>query len=308
MSDDQGQQQKNILVTGATGFIGMALLSALRTDGWQITALVRDYARARTQLGPEVRLVRSLTELGVDTRIEVIINLAGEGIAAQRWSKTRKKQLLDSRLQTTREVVQLIQRLHHKPLQLLSASATGFYGDRGDVPLTEESSSGEGFSHELCKRWEQASRKAEAEGVPVTLLRFGVVLGAEGGMLARLLPVYRLGLGGRIGNGRQYLSWIHRDDAVAAILWLLHNPLPGIVNVTAPGAVTNQEFSRQLATQLKRPAVFTQPAFVVRALFGEMGQELLLGGSNVVPERLLHHGFSYQYPEIESALAAELRP
>src|SRR5690606_33197241 len=158
-----------------------------------------------------------------------------------------------SRLQTTRAVVQLIQRLHHKPAQLLSASATGFYGDQGDIPLTEISPSGEGFCNELCKRWEEESQKAEADGVPVTFLRLGVVLGAEGGMLARLIPVYRLGLGGRIGNGQQYLSWIHRDDAVAAILWLVHNPLPGIVNVTAPGAVTNQEFTRQLARQLKRP-------------------------------------------------------
>ena len=308
MANDHGQFQKRILVTGATGFIGVPLLSALRAEGWQIMALVRDYARARSQLGADVRLVRSLAEVDADTRIDVVINLAGEGIAARRWSKIRKKELLDSRLQTTRAVVQLIQRLRHKPSQLLSASATGFYGDRGDVPLTEVSSSGDGFCNELCKRWEEEAHKAEADGVPVTLLRLGVVLGAEGGMLARLLPVYRLGLGGRIGNGQQYLSWIHRDDAVAAILWLLDNPLPGIVNVTAPGAVTNLEFSLQLARQLKRPAVFTQPAFVIRALFGEMGQELLLSGNNVVPERLLRHGFNYRYPEIESALSAESRP
>jgi len=304
-NQSQSVATRRVLVTGATGFIGVLLLKALRSEGWQVIALVRDYARARLQLGPDVTLVRSLDEIDAATRLEVVINLAGENIAAGRWSRARRRILLDSRLDTTRELIRLIQRLQHKPSQLLNASAIGFYGNCESSQLTEAAAAGDGFSSRLCMRWEEEARKAEVEGVSVTLLRLGVVLAAEGGMLGRLLPLFRLGLGGRTGSGEQYLSWIHRDDVISALLWLLQHPLPGAVNLTAPYAVSQAEFSRMLAASLGRPALCPQPAFVIRLLFGEMGEELLLGGSNVVPERLLKQGFVFRYEQLEQALKAE---
>ena len=300
------QSGRCVLVTGATGFIGVPLMTSLRAQGWHSIALVRDYARARMLLGPEVELIRNLGELGPDTPIDAIINLAGAGIADKAWSKNRKKELLESRLLTTRAVVHLIQRLSRKPSHLLSASAIGFYGASDAQPLNESAAAGEGFSHELCKRWEEEARKAEVTGIAVTLMRLGVVLAADGGMLGRLLPVFRLGLGGRTGSGQQYLSWIHRNDAIAAMLWLLEHPLSGVVNLTAPHAVTNAAFSAALAAQLHRPAIFAQPEVIVRAIFGEMGEELLLSGQNVVPARLQDQGFQFSYPHIQLALEAEL--
>lgn len=294
-----------VLVTGATGFIGAPLIAALHLRGWQTVALVRDYARARVLLGAETELVRNLAELDADIRIDAIINLAGAGIADKPWSQARKKELLDSRLLTTRALVQLIQRLHNKPAHLLSASAIGFYGASDGRPLSEDAPAGEGFSHELCKRWEQEARHAEVHGVQVTLMRLGVVLAAGGGMLGRLAPIFKLGLGGKTGSGQQFLSWIHREDAIAAMIWLLDHPLSGVVNLTAPAAVSNAEFSKALAAQLGRPAFFAQPAVMVKAMFGEMGQELLLSGQNVVPGRLLANGFTFAYPALSTALAAE---
>ena len=208
---------KHVLLTGATGFIGTPLTDMLRRQGWQVTALVRDYAKARHQLGSGVQLVKSLDEIDAADRIDIIVNLAGEGIANKRWSRQRKKQLLASRIDTTRALIQLTQRLESKPDKLLSASAIGFYGASDDRELDENSPGGDEFTHELCKRWEQEAGKAESAGVDVCIMRFGVVLAADGGMLGKLLPLFRLGLGGRTGSGHQDLSWVNRDDVMAAI-------------------------------------------------------------------------------------------
>lgn len=297
---------KRVLLTGATGFIGVPLVAALRTQGWQVTALVRDYARARRLLGGGVLLIKSLDEIDAEEQVDVIINLAGAGIADKRWTRARKKQLLDSRLQVTRALVQLAHRLETKPARLLSASAIGFYGASDNKPLDENAVASDEFTHELCKRWEQEAKKAEALGVSVSIMRLGVVLAAGGGMLGRLMPIFKCGLGGRTGSGAQYLSWIHRDDVLAAIQWLMTSGSRGVYNLTAPGAVTNVRFSECFAAALGRPAWFAQPAIMVNLMFGEMGERLLLNGQNVVPARLQREGFRFLYPELDKALAASV--
>lgn len=295
----------NILMTGGTGFIGRALVRQLLEQGHEVTVLVRDYASARLKLGVGAELLRSLDELPVSTRLDCVINLAGAGIADKRWTLKRKQVLKESRLSTTRQLIQLFQRLEHPPACLLSASAVGYYGSGRNEPLTEEDVGISEFSHDLCRLWEAEARKAESLGVRVCLMRFGVVLGAGGGMLARLLPFYRFWLGGRLGDGRQMMSWVHRDDVLSAIQFLMQqSELSGVFNVTAPKAVNNQEFNDTLAALLRRPALFKQPAFLVQLMFGEMGDRLLLHGQHVVPERLLQAGFSFRYAELQPALQA----
>lgn len=294
-----------ILITGGTGFIGARLTDELQAEDHQVTVLVRDYARARLILGARPELLRSLDEVDQDRRFDAIINLAGAGIADKRWTRARKRLLLSSRLQTTRALVQLCQRLRHRPQVLLNASAVGFYGAQGTQPLTETSSVHDEFSHQLCKRWEEEARKAETLGMRVCILRLGVVLGPGGGMLGRLLPMFRLALGGRLGNGEQMLSWVHRADVINAVRFLLASETEsGVFNVTAPEAVNNRVFTCELAAAVNRPAVLPLPAPLVQLMFGEMGDRLLLHGQNVKPARLQALGFEFKYPDLQSALAA----
>lgn len=292
----------HILLTGGTGFLGIPLCQHLVNRGWRVSVLVRDYARSRQLLGAAPTLIRSLDEIQSSDQIDVMINLAGAGIADQRWSHARKQILLDSRVRTTRALVALAQRLERRPEALISASAIGFYGSSGDQPLDELAPGGVGFAHELCKRWEEEASKAEALGMRVCILRLGVVLGSGGGMLGRLLPIFKTGLGGKTGSGQQYLSWIHRDDVIGVMDWIIQASLRGIFNVTAPDAVTNARFSTLLAGTLKRPCVFHQPTAIVQLMFGEMGEQLLLNGQHVVPARLLSEGYVFRYPALEHAL------
>lgn len=301
----------NILITGGTGFIGTDLVSRCLASGHVVTVLVRDYASARLHLGTGPELIKSLDEISEGQSFDVVINLAGAGIADQRWSRSRKKVLLTSRLQTTRNLVKLFRRMDKPPVQLISASAIGFYGSGSDEPLTENSPPGDEFTHELCKRWEEEAQKAELLGVKVCIVRLGVVLGPGGGMLGRLLPIFRLGLGGRTGDGRQILSWVHKEDVIRCLFWLMAHHKAGIFNLTAPKAVSNREFSRALASALRRPALLPMPAAMVQLLFGEMGDRLLLNGQNVVPARLQAEGFDFAYPSIDAALSAclcDLKP
>lgn len=294
-----------ILITGGTGFIGARLADELQADGHELTVLVRDYARARLILGTRPELLRSLDEVDQDRQIDAVINLAGAGIADKRWTGARKRLLLNSRLQTTKALVALCQRLRQRPRVLLSASAVGFYGAHGSEPLTESSSVHDEFSHQLCKRWEEEARKAESLGMRVCIMRFGVVLGPGGGMLGRLLPMFKLALGGRLGDGQQMLSWVHRADVINAMRFLLASEAEsGVFNVTAPEAVNNANFTRELAAAVRRPAVLPLPAPLVQLMFGEMGDRLLLHGQNVKPARLQAQGFDFRYPELRSALAA----
>lgn len=297
-------KKRHVLITGGTGFVGVPLTLFLLRHGWAVTVLVRDYARSRQLLGAEPTLIRSLDEVEGTEQIDVMINLAGAGIADKRWTRARKKILLDSRIQTTRSLVSLAQRLESKPGLLISASAIGFYGSSDEKPLDEQAAGGDEFTHELCKRWEEEASKADTLGIRVCIMRLGVVLAAGGGMLGKLLPIFKLGLGGRTGHGQQYLSWIHRDDVIAVIDWLIQSDEQGVFNVTAPDAVTNARFSQLLADALHKPCIFPQPAAIVQLMFGEMGERLLLNGQNIVPARLLSKGYTFCYPTLQRALAA----
>jgi uncharacterized protein (TIGR01777 family) len=236
-----------------------------------------------------------------------MIHLSGENLAAGRWTPARKRRFAQSRIDSTRNLSALLAQLQNPPPVLLCASAVGFYGDRGDAVLTEDAQAGTGFLPELCVAWEQASDAARARGIRVVHLRLGVVLTPEGGALSRMLPLFRLGLGGRLGDGRQWMSWIALADAVRAILHLLRTPnLAGPVHLVAPNPVTNAEFTRTLAQQLHRPALLHAPAFALRALLGEMTDAMLLASTRAVPSRLLRDGFVFEHATLEAALDAAL--
>lgn len=294
----------HILMTGGTGFIGQVLVRRLLAQGHELTILVRDYARARLQLGPKPRLVRAFDELQPDTYFDYVINLAGAGIADRRWSRARKKVLLESRIRTTRQLVRTLRRLHTPPGALLSASAAGFYGDGGDTVLTETSPAHDEFSNMLCRRWEEEAYKAESLGVRVCVFRMGVVLHPDGGMLKKLLPLYRFGLGGVTGSGQQYFSWVHLDDVLNCLEWLMESNESGVFNLCAPEPVRQRELAEQLGKAVRRPVIMRQPAFLIQAVLGEMGDRLLLHGQRAVPQRLQTLGFEFKYPTLERALAS----
>lgn len=294
----------HFLISGGTGFIGSRLVPALLARGDRVSVLTRDYARARRRLGVDVELIRDLEEVTAEQSVDVMINLAGAGIADRPWTTSRKRVLVQSRVDTTRQLLDLIQRLDRKPACLISASAIGYYGASDGRPLNEAAQANSEFSHELCKQWEAEARKAEALGVRTCITRLGIVLGGREGMLKRLLLPFQLGLGGRIGSGEQMMSWVHVDDVVAAMLFLAEREeLDGVFNLTAPNAVTNEVFTAALARQLNRPRLLPMPAWLVRTLFGEMGDRLLLHGQNVVPEHLQEAGFRFSQVEIDHALA-----
>lgn len=299
----------HILMTGGTGFIGSAMVRLFLNQGHRLTLYVRDYAAARLKLGPDPDLVRHLDEIPNTACIDVIINLAGEGIANERWTHQRKQILLDSRVQPTRDLVQLVARLEQRPDVWLNSSAIGYYGVQlpgAETPLTESDSGQPEFTHELCRRWEAEARKAEVHGIRVCLVRTGIVLG-NGGMLAQLLPMYRMWLGGRIGSGKQILSWIQLQDLLGVFQHLLNSTSSqGVYNAVAPGPVTQATFSSTLASLLRRPALLNLRASWVRAMFGEMGERLLLQGQHVRPARLQSESFTYNYPDVRSALQASL--
>jgi uncharacterized protein (TIGR01777 family) len=239
--------------------------------------------------------------------VDAVVNLAGENVAAGRWSKARKQRIRDSRVLGTRLIAQTLAKLERPPAVLVNASAIGFYGDRGDEILDETSDPGDGFLAETCLAWESATAAAETAGVRVVRLRIGVVLAAEGGALAKMLPIFRAGLGGKTGDGRQWMSWITIDDLVEAIVFAIScDRLDGPVNAVGPGPETNAEFTRVLARALHRPAIAPVPAFVVRTVFGEMGQELLLSSARVLPRRLEQAGFAFRHVNLPSAFQAVL--
>lgn len=296
-----------ILLTGGTGLIGRALCAFWLEQGHELLVWSRRPEQVEPLCGKGVRGVASLQELG-DIQLDAVINLAGAPIADRPWTAGRRRLLRDSRIRLTDELVGWMAQLSQAPPLLISGSAIGWYGDTGEQLVTEESTPGtRDFGSELCEDWEQAARKAEAFGVRVVRIRTALVLAPSGGFLARLRPLFALGLGGRLGNGRQWMSWVHLDDKVALIDHLLHLPdAQGPYNTGAPNPVRNSEFTRQLATQLKRPAFMHAPAFVLRMLLGEMSG-LLLGGQRIQPVRLQESGFSHRYPELEGALADVLR-
>ena len=295
-----------VLITGGSGFVGQRLCQRLAEADHRLLVVSRDPEAVRKRLpeGAEVR--RSVLDF-VDTPPDAIVNLAGESIAARRWSDDQKSRLIDSRVNITRDLVMLCEQLKSSggraPRVMVSASAMGYYGDQGDREVTEETPPHDEFAHRLCKRWEETAREAADYGTRVAILRIGLVLDAGGGSLEKMLPPFKLGLGGRFGSGKQFMPWVHREDLVQAILFLLANDeLEGAFNASAPHPVTNAEFSRTLAKRLRRPAIFPVPAFVLETAFGEMSR-LLLTGADMRPKRLQEAGFQFQFETLDAALA-----
>ncbi|QXP82709.1 TIGR01777 family oxidoreductase [Methylococcus sp. Mc7] len=292
-----------ILVTGGTGFIGKSLCRHLLERGHRLAVLSRQAPDAVRRLcGEAVTPVASIDSLSPQAGFDAVVNLAGEPIADKRWTEARKRLLWESRVGLTSELVDYIARAETKPQVLVNGSAVGYYGNRGDTLLDEESAGGDGFSHRLCAAWEEAASQAAGHGARVCVLRTGLVIGRHGGFLQRMLPLFGLGLGGRIGDGRQWMSWIHIDDHVAVTEYLIGNTrLEGAFNATAPNPVTNREFTECLASLLNRPAPLPVPAFTLRLALGEMA-ELLLGGQRVIPKRLQQEPFRFRYEHLEDAL------
>ncbi|HXG53549.1 MAG TPA: TIGR01777 family oxidoreductase [candidate division Zixibacteria bacterium] len=296
----------NLMVTGATGFIGSVLTDRLASRGHALTLLMRSSRQQPVQ--PGRRWITWTPGAGGEWESLVdgadgIINLAGEPIAARRWTRAQKQKILASRVETTEAIVRAIDKAKNKPAFLLNASAIGYYGDRGDETITEQSSPGVGFLAETARKWEEAARKAEPMGVRVVYLRIGIVLG-RGGVLAKMLPPFRFFLGGPLGTGKQWVSWIHMDDQIDLMMYVLEHPeVSGPVNATAPNPVTMKDFCRTLAKVLHRPCWLPVPALVLRLALGEMA-DVILTGQKVLPAVAQKLGYRFRYPHLEGALRA----
>jgi len=291
-----------VLVSGASGFIGSALTARLADDGHDVIRLVRaqpNPGAADVPWDPAAKRLDPSTVEGFDAAV----HLAGDNISQGRWTKAKKARLYESRVPATQLLAGTMAELAGRPGVLVCASAIGFYGDRGDEELDEQSPPGSGFLPELCRDWESATRPAAEAGIRVVNLRFGMVLSATGGALAKMLPVFRLGLGGPLGGGRQYVSWITLGDVLAVIRHALAaDSLQGPVNAVAPQPVTNREFALALGRALRRPAMVPVPAFALRAMLGQLAHEVLLSSTRAVPRRLLDSGFSFHDPDLQTAL------
>ena len=295
---------QSVLVTGATGFIGCRLVESLLAQGHRVTVLTRDPQKA-ARLGAPIRILTSLEQVENSTKVDAVINLAGEPTGAGLWTAARKRKLIASRLEMTAAVVRLVGRLQHRPAVLVNASAIGWYGLRDDEQLTEDSAGHDCFSRELCVAWEAEADKAAVYGVRVVRLRIGLVLGTEGGVLSQLLLPFEFGAGGPIGSGRQWMSWIERDDLVRLIAHVIATPtLSGAVNGTAPEPERNSAFGKALGRVLHRPALLRLPALPLRLLGGDFARELLLSGQRVLPDKALASGFTFRHPRLEGALRA----
>jgi len=290
---------ERVLVTGVSGRIGAALLPYFESQGAQIVRMVRRAPRGPDQIQWDpLKPVSAEAVSGFDA----VIHLAGESIVG-RWTAAKKKAMRDSRVLGTRRLSEALAQAKQRPEVFICASAIGIYGDRGDEILTEASGAGNGFLAELARDWEKASGAAIDAGIRTVNIRIGLVLSSRGGALEKMLPPFKLGLGGRIGSGRQWWSWIHVDDIVGAMHHAIRNPsLSGPVNFTAPGAVQNTEFTGTLAAALSRPAIFPVPAFAARLAFGEMADELLLAGQRVEPAKLISSGYPFRFPTLKQSL------
>src|SRR2546429_9537900 len=293
-----------VAISGASGLVGTALIPALEAKGHEVTRLVRTAPRAgEIEWHPNKDEVSAASLEGFD----IIINLAGENIAGGRWTDEQKRKIRDSRVNGTHLLTEAIAKMERKPRAFVCASATGIYGDRGDEVLDEQSESGGGFLAGVCREWEMACELAVKAGVRVVNLRFGPILAREGGMLSKLLTPFKMGMGGRVGSGKQYISWVAIDDVVAAMMLALKDEsIRGPLNIVSPNPVTNEEFTKTLGHVLSRPTALAMPAFAVRLAFGEMADEMLLASQRVLPKRLSDASYRFKYPELEGALRKHL--
>ncbi|MDX1557286.1 MAG: TIGR01777 family oxidoreductase [Marinobacter sp.] len=299
---------KRILITGGTGFIGHVLCRELLARNFEITVFSRQSAEAVKSSCGRVEAIRDLQQLRSHPGYDAVINLAGEGIADKRWSEARKQELRDSRIGVTETLVEVVRSWERAPEVLVSGSAVGFYGDQGSATVTEDTSPNDEFTHRLCRDWENAAQPLADDGVRVCYSRTGVVAGPDGGFLERMILPFKLGLGGRLGSGKQYMPWVHRDDVVGALIWMLETPnASGPFNVVGPNPATNAEFTRCLGKVLHRPTLFPAPAPVLKIALGEMAR-LLLTGQRALPEKLIDQGFQFRYPELEQALSQSVAP
>jgi uncharacterized protein len=295
-----------VAITGSSGLIGSALTAALTADGRQVTRLVRRAPRGPDEVRWDPRTAGGGIAPGAFDGVDAVVNLSGAPVAGGRWTPARKQVLRASRIQTTTALVSALARAERPPSVLLSGSAIGWYGDTGDREVDESAPAGTGFLADLVRDWEAAAQPARQAGLRVATLRSGIVLSRRGGMLGPLLPLFRLGLGARIGDGSQYISWISLTDHVAAVRYLLdHAEIDGPVNLTAPAPVTNAAFTAGLARAVRRPALLRVPGPVIRAALGELSGELL-GSQRVLPGRLEAAAFAFRNPDLGSALTAEL--
>ncbi len=317
-----------VLITGATGLVGTALIKSLVGDGHSVCRLVR-----RESVAPKGARKKDTTAPSTDPRItdvpwdpeasdglsladsqgtiagaDAVVNLAGASVADGKWTQQRKMVLRSSRVKTTMALVNALAKLKARPRVLVSASAVGFYGDRGDETLTEESTPGQGFLPKVSMDWEAEARKAEALGMRVVLTRFGIILAKQGGALPQMMKPFKFFVGGKLGSGRQWMSWITLEDVIGVIRWALENDgVSGVVNVVSPKPVRNEEFTRELGRVMHRPGIFTAPAFALRMAMGqEMADEMLLVSERVLPGRLKRMGFRFQHESLGDALAAIL--
>jgi uncharacterized protein (TIGR01777 family) len=296
-----------ILITGASGLIGKALQKEFAGKGYEVLTATRKTSGKPNEIEWDVEKGFAENDLTRLESLDAIIHLAGETIGG-RWTDEKKRKIMDSRVFGTRNIVETIEKLADKPKVLLNASATGIYGDRADDIMTEESSVGDTFLAEVAVNWEAEAVKAENFGVRVVLLRTGIVLAKDGGALAQMMTPFKFGLGGTIGSGKQWMSWISLEDEVRAILFALENEnVRGAINLVAPNPATNEQFTDTLGAVVHRPTFLPLPAFAVNLAFGEMGDALLLDSTRVVPKKMEEYGFKFNFPELKSALAEAVK-
>ena len=294
-------------MSGGSGLVGTALRQKFAARNSEILQLVRRDSVTAGELKWDPTASFPVTDTGRLEGLKAAIHLSGASVAGRRWTSAYRREILQSRVDSTRAIATLLAGLREPPEAFLVASACGIYGDRKDEILDEQSSPGKGFLADVCQEWEAATRPSEEAGIRVVHLRFGVVLTPAGGALGKMLPLFRLGLGGRLGSGKQWMSWISMADAVAAVLFAVETPgLAGPMNLTAPEPVTNMQFTRAMARAVHRPAILPAPAIALRILLGEMANEALLASERTVPARLVAAGFQFAYPTVAEALAAAL--
>lgn len=290
-----------VLITGSTGLIGQALQKSFRAKGYELLLASRKSATDATHI--QWSIEEGFTDADKLEGIDAVVHLAGESVAGLRWTDDKKKAIRDSRVLGTRNVVDAISKLKNKPKVFIAASAIGFYGERGDEEVTESSGAGDNFLAAVCKEWEAESRRAEDAGIRTVLLRTGIVLSKDGGALATMLTPFKLGVGGVVGSGLQWMSWISLDDEIAVINYVIENEnIRGAVNAVSPNPVTNHDFTKTLGEVLYRPTFLPIPEFAVSMVFGEMGDALLLASTKVMPTRLEDAGFEFKYPNLREAV------